>query len=89
LRTRRWSRGFPVRGIPLTRTVHCRSYLAAPLVGMEGGIGTLRVLSPKPNQFTEQHASILGVLARQVMMRLEYFGSFEGTGSLAAQPATD
>jgi PAS domain S-box-containing protein len=39
---------------------------------MEGGIGTLAVLSPKPNQFTEQHASILGVLARQVMMRLEY-----------------
>jgi PAS domain S-box-containing protein len=63
---------FPVRGIPLTKTVHCRSYLAAPLVGPEGGIGTLAVLSPKPNQFTEQHASILGVLARQVMMRLEY-----------------
>ncbi len=63
---------FPVRGIPLTRTVHCRSYLAAPLVGFEGGIGTLAVLSPKPNQFTEQHASILGVLARQVMMRLEH-----------------
>jgi PAS domain S-box-containing protein len=63
---------FPVRGIPLTRTVHCRSYLAAPLVGPEGGIGTLAVLSPKPNQFTEQHASILSVLARQLMMRLEY-----------------
>ena len=63
---------FPVRGIPLTRTVHCRSYLAAPLVGPEGGIGTLAVLSPKPNQFTEQHASILSVLARQVMTRLDY-----------------
>lgn len=63
---------FPVRGIPLTRTVHCRSYLAAPLVGSEGGIGTLAVLSPKPNQFTEQHASILSVLARQIMTRLEY-----------------
>ncbi|MFP5230061.1 MAG: PAS domain S-box protein [Acidobacteriota bacterium] len=63
---------FPVRGIPLTRTVHCRSYLAAPLVGPEGGIGTLAVLSPKPNQFTEQHASILAVLARQVMTRLDY-----------------
>jgi len=63
---------FPVRGIPLTRAVHCRSYLAAPLVGPEGAIGTLAVLSPKPNQFTEQHASILSVLARQVMMRLEY-----------------
>jgi PAS domain S-box-containing protein len=63
---------FPVRGIPLTRTVHCRSYLAAPLVGPEGGIGTLAVLSPKPNQFTEQHASILSVLGRQIMMRLDY-----------------
>lgn len=63
---------FPVRGIPLTRAVHCRSYLAAPLVGPEGGIGTLAVLSPRANQFTEQHASILSVLARQVMMRLDY-----------------
>jgi two-component system sensor histidine kinase VicK len=63
---------FPVKGIPLTRAVHCRSYLAAPLAGPEGGIGTLAVLSPKPNQFNAQHASILGVLARQVMLRLEY-----------------
>jgi PAS domain S-box-containing protein len=63
---------FPVKGIPLTRMIHCRSYLAAPLAAAEGGIGTLAVLSPKPNQFTEQHASILGVLARQVMLRLEY-----------------
>ncbi len=63
---------FPVKGIPLTRTIHCRSYLAAPLAAAEGGIGTLAVLSPKPNQFTEQHAAILGVLARQVMLRLEY-----------------
>jgi two-component system, OmpR family, sensor histidine kinase VicK len=63
---------FPVKGIPLTRTIFCRSYLAAPLGGPEGALGTLAVLSPKPNQFTEQHAAILGVLARQVMLRLEY-----------------
>jgi PAS domain S-box-containing protein len=63
---------FPVKGIPLTRAIHCRSYLAVPLAGPEGGIGTLTVLSQKPNQFTEQHASILAVLARQVMLRLEY-----------------
>ena len=63
---------FPVRGIPLTRSIHCRSYLAAPLVGPEGAIGTLAVLSPRPNQFTEQQASILSVLARQVMLRLEF-----------------
>jgi len=62
---------FPVRGIPLTRTIFCRSYLGAPLVGPDGAIGTLAVLSPRPDQFTEKHASILGVLARQIMMRLE------------------
>ncbi|HEX3663201.1 MAG TPA: PAS domain S-box protein [Acidobacteriaceae bacterium] len=63
---------FPVRGIPLTRTIFCRSYLGAPLVGPDGAIGTLAVLSSKPNQFTGKHASTLGVLARQIMMRLEY-----------------
>lgn len=63
---------FPVKGIPLTRAIYCRSYLAAPLGGTEGAVGTLAVLSPRANQFTEQHASILAVLARQVMLRLEY-----------------
>ncbi|MFZ0629997.1 MAG: PAS domain S-box protein [Acidobacteriaceae bacterium] len=63
---------FPVRGIPLTRAIFCRSYLGAPLVGPDGAIGTLAVLSTRPNQFSEKHASILAVLARQIMMRLEY-----------------
>jgi PAS domain S-box-containing protein len=63
---------FPVKGLPLSRTIFCRSYLGAPLAGPEGGVGTIAVLSPKPNAFTQQHASILGVLARQVFMRLEY-----------------
>ncbi|HZZ38770.1 MAG TPA: PAS domain S-box protein [Acidobacteriaceae bacterium] len=63
---------FPVRGLPLTRAIFCRSYLGAPLVGPDGSIGTLAVLSAKPNQFTEKHASFLGVLSRQIMMRLEY-----------------
>jgi two-component system, OmpR family, sensor histidine kinase VicK len=63
---------FPVKGLPLTRAIHCRSYLGAPLTGPAGGVGTLAVLSPKPNAFTREHASILGVLARQIVTRLEY-----------------
>ncbi len=63
---------FPVKGLPLTRSVHCRSYLGAPLTGPAGGVGTLAVLSPRANTFTREHVSILGVLARQIVTRLEY-----------------
>lgn len=63
---------FPVKGIPLTRSIHCKSYLGAPLVGPAGAVGTLAVLSPKPRAFTQEHASILNVLARQIVTRLEY-----------------
>jgi PAS domain S-box-containing protein len=62
----------PVTGVHLGRNLHCRSYLGAPLQAMGGAVGTLAVLSPLPNAFTEEHASILGVLARQVVTRLEY-----------------
>jgi PAS domain S-box-containing protein len=62
----------PVTGVPLGRNLHCRSYLGTPLMAHGGAVGTLAVLSPLPNAFTEEHASILGVLARQVITRLEY-----------------
>jgi PAS domain S-box-containing protein len=62
----------PVTGVPLGRNLHCRSYLGAPLMARGGAVGTLAVLSPLPNVFTEEHASILGVLARQVVTRLEH-----------------
>jgi PAS domain S-box-containing protein len=62
----------PVTGVHLGRNQHCRSYLGAPLLARGGAVGTLAVLSPLPNAFTEEHASILGVLARQVVTRLEY-----------------
>src|SRR3984885_4511627 len=63
---------FPAEGLSLTRDLHCRSYLGAPLAGPAGAVGTLAVLSPLPNAFTEEHAWILGVLARQVVTRMEY-----------------
>lgn len=63
---------FPIKGIPLTRAINCRSYLGSPLTGPAGAVGTLAVLSPKPNAFREEHASILEVLANQVVTRMEY-----------------
>ena len=63
---------FAVSDLPLTRHLHCRSYLGAPLVGAKGPVGTMAVLAPDANAFTQEHASILGVLARQVVTRLEY-----------------
>jgi PAS domain S-box-containing protein len=63
---------YPVRDRHLTGDPQCRSYLGAPLMGASGAVGTLAVLSPDPNAFTEEHASILGVLARQVVTRLQY-----------------
>jgi PAS domain S-box-containing protein len=63
---------YPISGLTLTRNVPCRSYLGAPLAAAGGAVGTLTVLSPEPNAFTEEHASILGVLARQTVTRLEY-----------------
>ncbi len=63
---------FPSTGLPLARNLHCRSYLGAPLHSATGAVGTLAVASPQPDAFTEEHASIVGVLARQVITRLEH-----------------
>ena len=63
---------FPLSTLPITQSLHCRSYLGAPLNGRGGAVGTLAVLSPQANAFTQEHASILGVLSRQVITRLEY-----------------
>jgi len=63
---------FSAAGLPLARNLYCRSYLGAPLNGDTGAVGTLAVASPEPDAFTQEHASILGVLARQVVTRLEY-----------------
>lgn len=63
---------FPRTGVVLSPNFDCRSYLGAPLFGSAGAVGTLAVLAPMPNAFTQEHASILGVLARQVVTRLEY-----------------
>ena len=63
---------FEMSRIPPAENPHCRSYLGAPLFGPSGAVGALAVLSPEPNVFSQEHASILGVLSRQVVTRLEY-----------------
>lgn len=71
-------------GIRLGETVRCRSYLAAPIIAQNGtAIGELAVLSPEPNAFREEDGSALEILARQVITRLEYYGSTRQEGRLA------
>ncbi|HVJ08090.1 MAG TPA: PAS domain S-box protein [Acidisarcina sp.] len=65
---------FPPEGIPLASGIHCRSYVGAPMVSPSGHvIGTLAVLSPEPNAFTGQQASMLQILAAQVVTRIELY----------------
>lgn len=63
---------FPEGRAALAPELDCRSYLGAPLCGPGGAVGTLAVLSPIPQAFTVEHASVLAVLARQVVTRLEH-----------------
>ena len=61
-------------GITLNAQITCRSYIGAPIISPSGHvIGTLAVLSPEPNAFTGQQASMLGVLAAQVVTRIELY----------------
>lgn len=65
---------FPPVGIEVPGGKHCRSYAGHPLVtGEQKMVGTLAVLSRKPNQFTQDHLTLLDVLSRQIITRLELY----------------
>jgi two-component system sensor histidine kinase VicK len=65
---------FLPEGIPLPSGHPCRSYAAVPLIANDHGIvGTLAVLSPQPGQFKAEHLTLLEILSRQVMTRLELY----------------
>jgi PAS domain S-box-containing protein len=52
----------------------CRSYAGVPLVGTNQQVlGTLAVLARKPNQFCREHLTLLEVLGRQFVTRIELF----------------
>ncbi|HEY1902589.1 MAG TPA: PAS domain S-box protein [Terracidiphilus sp.] len=65
---------FPPSGIPLMGGKPCRSYAGVPLVfSSQQVIGTLAVLAQEPARFGAEHITLLEVLARQVVTRLELY----------------
>jgi PAS domain S-box-containing protein len=65
---------FPQEGIPLPGSEPSLSYAGTPLVSStQQIIGTLAVLSRTPNQFQPEHLTLLEILSRQVVTRLELY----------------
>ena len=65
---------FPPEGIPLAGAGSCLSYAAVPLFSSdEHLIGTMAVLSRKPDQFKLEHLTLLEILGRQAVTRLELY----------------
>ncbi len=65
---------FPAAGIQLPGAKACRSYAGTPLIaGNQHVIGTLAVVARKPNQFGPEHLTLLEVIARQIVTRLELY----------------
>jgi two-component system, OmpR family, sensor histidine kinase VicK len=65
---------FPKEGISLAGVGYCRSYAGAPLTDSSQQIvGTIAVLSREANQFKPEHLTLLEVLGRQVITRLELY----------------
>ena len=57
---------FPPAGIPLMGAKPCRSYAGVPLIsGSLQIIGTLAVLAREPARFSQEHLTLLEVLARR------------------------
>lgn len=65
---------FLPEGIPLPSALPCRSYAGVPLIGPDRKvIGILAVLAPEPGRFTREHLTLLDILGRQVVTRLELY----------------
>jgi GAF domain-containing protein len=65
---------FPPEGIPLADAGSCLSYAAVPLFSSdEHLIGTMAVLSRRPDQFKLEHLTLLEILGRQAVTRLELY----------------
>ena len=65
---------FPPTGIALMGAKPCRSYAGVPLISStEQVIGTLAVLARDPEHFNREHITLLEVLSRQIVTRLELY----------------
>jgi two-component system, OmpR family, sensor histidine kinase VicK len=70
----RQDRRFPAEGIPLLGARPCRSYAATPLItSSQQIVGTLAILAMEPGKFSPEHLTVLEILARQIVTRLEYY----------------
>jgi PAS domain S-box-containing protein len=65
---------FPPEGIPLAGASPCLSFAASPLIsGDEQTIGTFAVLARERGTFKPEHLTLLEILGRQVVTRLELY----------------
>ena len=66
---------FPPGGIEVPNAGRCRSYAGTPLInGDQQVVGTLAVLAEEPNRFSREHLTLLEILGRQAVTRLELYG---------------
>ena len=65
---------FPPTGIEVPGGKACRSYAGLPLrTANQHIVGTLAILARKPNQFSAEHLTLLEVVGRQVITRIELY----------------
>src|SRR6266704_1272568 len=70
---------FPPSGIAVPGGKACRSYAGLPLrTANQQIIGTLAILGRKPNLFTPEHLTLLEVVGRQIITRLELYNRIRG-----------
>ncbi|MFP5205667.1 MAG: PAS domain S-box protein [Acidobacteriota bacterium] len=70
---------FPPEGIPLAGASPCLSYAAVPLLSSAQQIvGTMAVLAVRPQQFRQEHLTLLEILGRQAVTRLELYNRIRG-----------
>ena len=65
---------FPPEGIPLPGAAICKSYAGVPLRNSaQEVVGTLAVMARGPHQFKAEHLTLMEVLGRQAITRLELY----------------
>jgi len=66
---------FPPEGIELAGGMPCRSYAGTPLItSAQQIVGTMAILARGPNRFNAEHLTLLEILGRQAVTRLELYG---------------
>jgi two-component system, OmpR family, sensor histidine kinase VicK len=64
----------PPTGIPVPGARPCRSYAGTPIFGPGREIvGSFAILAEQPNRFNPEHLTLLEVLGRQAMTRIELY----------------